>query len=113
MGHEQQPVQRGEVKVWLDIQQTSVHLQESTCQQLQHCMQHGAEELLQKLFNDYLLLRLDTRNRASSKGKARGGAPNGPAANLPVQPGPYMQNLLPPVVPCQGGGLMLLCTISL
>ena len=60
--------------------------QESTCQQLQQCMQHGAEKLLQKLFNDYLLLQLDTRNRTSSKGKARGSAANGPVANLPVRP---------------------------
>ena len=62
--------------------------QESTCQQLQHCMQHGAEKLLQKLFNDYLLLRLDTRNRAGSRGKGKSGAANGPAANLPVRPHP-------------------------
>ena len=60
-------------------------LQESTCQQVQQCMQHGAEKLLQKLFNDYLLLRLDTRQRASGKGKAKGSVANGPATNLPVR----------------------------
>ncbi len=55
-------------------------------------MQHGAEKLLQKLFNDYLLLRLDTRQRFAGKGKSKGApAANGPASNLPVGPSSHLE----------------------
>ena len=46
-------------------------VQESTCQQVQQCMQAGASALLQKLFKDYLLMRLDTRQRARGKARKR------------------------------------------
>ena len=73
-------------------------LQESTCQQVQQCMQHGAEKLLQKLFNDYLLLRLDTKQRFAGKGKSKGAAAaNGPASTLPVGPNCHLQW---PVITC-------------
>ena len=57
-------------------------VQESTCQQVQQCMQAGAGALLQKLFKDYLLMRLDTRQRA--RGKARNAPANGSTTELPV-----------------------------
>jgi len=49
-------------------------------------MQAGASALLQDLFNDYLLLRLDTKQRYSTKGKPKEGAAHGPTADLPVRP---------------------------
>ena len=58
-------------------------LQEITCQQVRQCMQAGASALLQKLFEDYLLMRLDTRQRA--RGKARSAPANGSTAELPVR----------------------------
>ena len=58
-------------------------VQESTCQQVRQCMQAGASALLQKLFQDYLLMRLDTRQRA--RGKARHAPANGSTAELPVR----------------------------
>ena len=47
-------------------------------------MQAGASALLQKLFKDYLLMRLDTRQRV--RGKARNAPANGSTAELPVRP---------------------------
>lgn len=44
----------------------------------------GEGPLLQKLFNDYLLQRLDSKQRAGSKWKPKGGAGNGPAGDVPV-----------------------------
>ena len=61
-------------------------LQESTCQQLRQCMQAGGGALLQKLFDDYLLLRLDAKQRAGGKWKGKGAPASGPAADLPASP---------------------------
>ena len=59
-------------------------LQESTCLQLRQYLQMGEGPLLQRLFDDYLLQRLDSKQRASSKWKPKGGAANGPAGDVPV-----------------------------
>ena len=66
-------------------------LQESTCLQLRQYLQMGEGPLLQKLFDDYLLQRLDSKQRAGSKWKTKGGAGNGPAGNLPVSLQPSAQ----------------------
>jgi len=57
--------------------------QARTCQQLREVLQSGAQALMQRLFDDYLLLCLDARKTAGKgkgsgqPGAARGGPGNG------------------------------------
>lgn len=60
--------------------------QERTCQQLRDVLQSDLQAVMQRLFNEYLLSRLDARKTAG-KGKSGGGSSDSAAAGSSVRGG--------------------------